>query len=140
MTMAAVYGPCERYLLREYWRAILRRVTRRAKEPYLLIGDYNAGASRVDAPDYRFMAGEEFGGLAQAGAGDVWRRLNPDRTEYTWYSKRPGGTVGRGFRIDHAFASDPLMGRVTGCRYSHDERAAGTSDHSMLLVDVGTAR
>ena len=90
----------------------------------------------MDAPNYRFTAGEEFGRLDQAGIADVWRKLNPGSTEYTWYSRRRGGGVGRAFRIDHAFASPVLSSRVTRCWYSHREREERTSDHSMLLLDI----
>jgi len=41
-----------------------------------------------------------------------------------------------GFRVDHAFATPSLVPRVNGCWYSHAERESGTSDHSMLIVEI----
>jgi exonuclease III len=41
-----------------------------------------------------------------------------------------------GYVIDHAFASAALAERVTGCRYDHEVRERGWSDHSLLLVDL----
>jgi exodeoxyribonuclease-3 len=46
--------------------------------------------------------------------------------------------TGNGFRIDHAFLSATLAARVGSIRYSHDERLAGISDHSPLILDLGT--
>ena len=57
-------------------------------------------------------------------------------TEYTWYSTLKGGVRGNGFRLDHAFATPRLAPRVKACRYSHVERDAGVSDHSMVLVEM----
>ena len=45
----------------------------------------------------------------------------------------------RGYRIDHAFVSPVLLPRLRACRYSHEERLAGASDHSMLVVEFGAA-
>jgi len=51
-------------------------------------------------------------------------------------SKFRGGARGNGFRLDHAFATPSLSPRITSCRYSHAERDAGVSDHSMLILEV----
>jgi exonuclease III len=66
----------------------------------------------------------------------MWRHHNPDTTECTWYSKFKGGVRGNGFRLDHAFATLSLRPRVTACRYSHVERDAGVTDHSMVIVEI----
>lgn len=60
----------------------------------------------------------------------------PIRTEFTWYSKFKGGARANGCRLDHAFATPSLRPRVTLCRYSHVERDAGVTDHSMVMVEV----
>jgi hypothetical protein len=38
--------------------------------------------------------------------------------------------------VDHAFATPSLMPRITSCRYSHVEREAGISDHSVVIVEI----
>jgi len=43
----------------------------------------------------------------------------------------------RWFRIDHAFLSDGLAERAGPIRYSHEERLAGLSDHSPLILELG---
>jgi exonuclease III len=70
--------------------------------------------------------------LSELGWVDAWRRFHPGETEWTW-----GSNHGNGFRVDHAFASPALADRLRGCRYSHAERQAKVSDHSMVLVEVG---
>ena len=67
------------------------------------------------------------------GFSDLWRHRYPDGREFSWYSHR-----GNGFRIDHAFLSSSLAARAGVIRYSHEERLAGLSDHSVLLLDLPT--
>jgi len=69
------------------------------------------------------------------GFRDLWRHRYPDGREFTWYSHR-----GNGFRIDHAFLSPSLAARAGVIRYSHEERLAGLSDHSVLLLDLQRPR
>jgi exonuclease III len=45
----------------------------------------------------------------------------------------PGGN---GFRIDHAFLSQDLAAHAGTIRYSHEERIAGLSDHSPLILEL----
>jgi len=112
--LAAVYGPAAGPALPAFWNAAAAWLAGRAARPFVMLGDFNAGASRVDARDYRFKAGKAFAELAGVGLVDLWRREHGSALEYTWFSCPGGGRAGRGFRIDHAFASPMLAGRVTG--------------------------
>ena len=136
MRLAAVYGPAAGLELPSFWNAATAWLPGRAGRPFLMLGDFNAGASRIDARDYRFKAGAAFTELTGMGLVDLWRREHGDAREYTWYSCPGGGRAGRGFRIDHAFASPMLAERVTGCRYDHEVRERRWSDHSLLVVDL----
>jgi exonuclease III len=136
LRLAAVYGPPEGVAIPAYWTAAASWLARRASRPFVMLGDYNAGASYVDAEGYRFRSGVAFASLADIGLVDLWRQQHGDRREHTWFS-RPGSLrAGRGFRIDHAFASRAIAESVTSCRYDHDVRTNGWSDHSLLLVDL----
>lgn len=137
--LAAVYGPAEGPAISRFWDAAAGWLACRARKPFLMLGDYNAGASGVDAERYRFKAGTAFAALSGLGLVDVWRREHGERREHTWFSHRPGGGEGRGFRIDHAFASAELAPRLLGCRYDHSVRQRRLSDHSALVVDVADA-
>lgn len=134
--LAAVYGPAAGPDIPAFWNAAAAWLPCRTSRPYLMLGDYNAGASHVDAEGYRFKAGPAFAALANIGLVDLWRREHGERREHTWFSHRPGGGVGRGFRIDHAFGTPESVNRVHGCRYDHSVRERGLSDHSALVVDL----
>jgi hypothetical protein len=78
-----------------------------------------------------FVCAEHFTRLSELGWTDLWRHFNPGATEWTWRSHQ-----GNGFRVDHAFASPALLPRVRACRYSHVEREARISDHSIVIVEM----
>ena len=73
-------------------------------------------------------------GLDQLGMVDAFRTLH-DYTaqQFTWYLRRKGKAVGR--RFDHVCCSE-AMG-VSECRYLHDLRQSGLSDHSGMLAEFG---
>jgi exonuclease III len=134
--LAAVYGPSSGPELPAFWNAAAAWLRRCRTEPFLMLGDYNAGASGVDAERYQFKAGHGFVALAGGGLVDLWRREHGDRREHTWFSYARGGGPARGFRIDHAFASTALATRVRACGYDHAVRERRLSDHSALLVEL----
>ena len=116
--------------------AIVGAAEARLHEPFLFVGDFNTGAHRVDEVASTFACSAQFAKLSESGWTDMWRYHNTATTEWTWYSKFRGGARGNGFRLDHAFATPSLSPRITSCRYSHAERDAGVSDHSMLILEV----
>jgi exonuclease III len=134
--LAAVYGPPAGPAIPAFWRSASSWLARRATRPFLMLGDFNAGASLVDADDYHFRCGESFAALTGIGLVDLWRKQHGQRREHTWFSSSGPTRAGRGFRIDHAFASPSVARRVTGCRYDHAVRERGWSDHSLLLLDL----
>jgi exonuclease III len=76
-------------------------------------------------------------GLARFDLSDVFRKLNSyEIEEYSWYWKGKSTPIGR--RFDHVFASEGLCG--VGCRYLHEFRKAGLSDHSAIEVDFELPR
>jgi exodeoxyribonuclease III len=134
--LAAVYGPPQGPSVPAFWSAAATWLRRRTSLPFLMVGDFNAGASWIDARDYRFKCGDAFTRLTEIGLIDLWRREHGGRSEHTWFSPSNGTRGGRGFRIDHAFASTDLAQQVTACRYDHAVRERRCSDHSLLLLDL----
>jgi exonuclease III len=117
-----------------FWDAVLATAQFRRAEPFLFIGDLNTGA-RIDGQG--FVCAEHFGRMSEELRWiDLWRAFNGNAKEYSWYSKRKGGADRNGFRVDHAFASPALWPRLVSCRYSHCEREANISDHSILVVEI----
>jgi exonuclease III len=118
-----------------YWETLLQVAESRLHKPFLLVGDWNTGAHRVDEKGKTFVCAELLK-LSTLGWTDMWRYHNPGTTEWTWYSTLKVGARGNGFRLDHCFATPSLRPRLTSCRYSHAERDAGISDHSIVITEL----
>ena len=101
----------------------------------LLIGDLNCGIPFEDSTAKTFVNAARFQALKEAGWVDIYRAKNgPDARDYSWISPRSG----RGFRYDHALASPSFAKQVDRVFYDHTVRENGLSDHSALLVDLGS--
>jgi exonuclease III len=115
-----------------YWEALIGALAGEAQRPALAIGDFNTCRAYVDEPGAIDATAHFLDKIEAIGFCDLWRRRYPEGREFSWYSTR-----GNGFRIDHAFLSPALAARAQMVRYSHEERLAGLSDHSPLILDVG---
>ena len=72
-------------------------------------------------------------GLAEHDLPDTFRALNGyTATDASWVARRGDRQWGR--RYDHIFASNQLT--ATACRYLHDWRTQGLSDHSAIEADL----
>lgn len=74
---------------------------------------------------------EFYRSFAAAGFTDLYRLHHPERAEHSWI-----GRSGAGFRFDHLFGTTHPHLTVAGCRYLHDARTDGLSDHSALSADL----
>jgi exonuclease III len=114
-----------------YWQALVASFAARVADDTLAIGDFNTCRAFVDEPGAIDATAHFMDSVEAIGFRDLWRQRYPEGREYSWYSHR-----GNGFRIDHAFLSPGLAARAGAVRYSHGERLAGLSDHSVLLLDL----
>lgn len=114
-----------------YWEAVVASLATRLQGHALAIGDFNTCRAYVDEPGAIDRCAYFMDRVAELGFCDLWRHRFPEGREFSWYSHR-----GNGFRIDHAFLSPTLAKRAGTVRYSHDERLAGLSDHSPLILDL----
>ena len=130
LQLCGVYMP---NLLRKapYWEALIAMLGEAADRAVLAIGDFNTCRAYVDEPGAIDATAHFIDKVEAIGFCDLWRRRYPEGREFSWYSTR-----GNGFRIDHAFLSPALAARAGAVRYSHDERLAGLSDHSPLILDL----
>ena len=119
-----------RLRMREYLSALVTVAEKRSRRSFLFVGDFNTGEPPADGPIKNFGDVDRFTSLQTAGFTDVWRHLHPGCIEYTWCRN------GKSYRIDHALASASLLPRIERCIYSHGERECGSSDHSVLLLEV----
>src|SRR6266851_2594707 len=114
-----------------YWEALIAALKPESSGHTLAIGDFNTCRPYLDEacaidPTAHYMDRIELIGFC-----DLWRRRYPAGREFSWYSTR-----GNGFRIDHAFLSSGLAARAGTISYSHQERIAGLSDHSPLILEL----
>lgn len=118
---------------RQFWAGLQAAAQQYRNKPYLVTGDWNTGDFPFDKehPTRQFSCTAEYRRLSELGFEEAWRSLNGDRLEFSWRSNQ-----GHGFRIDHAFVSAALRPRLVAARYSHAERTAGISDHSILIIEL----
>jgi len=117
-----------------YWQQLIGALaTESLQSEALAIGDFNTCRAYVDEPGAIDVCAHFIDEVEAVGFCDLWRRRYPEGREFSWYSTR-----GNGFRIDHAFVSAATAARAGPVRYSHDEREARLSDHSVLLLDLET--
>jgi exonuclease III len=134
--IAGIHVPCEgRDSTRAaFLRGVIEVARRRSERSFMLVGDFNLGRHYLDEEGASFANTPMLGMLATLGYIDAWRHRRPQGREYSWFSHE-----GAGFRIDHALLSPGMAGALVNAWYSHDERDAGISDHSALLVTVDPA-
>lgn len=116
----------------------------RQERPHLVIcGDYNIAHTANDIHDpirnkntTGFLP-EERAWMTQwfaSGFTDAFRYLNPDLTEYSWWSYRAGArATNKGWRIDYHSVSDSLRERLVQCRH---QTAGIHSDHCGVLLEI----
>jgi exonuclease III len=114
-----------------YWEALIAALAAEGGKAALAIGDFNTCRAFVDEPGAIDATAHFIDKIEAIGFCDLWRRRFPEGREFSWYSTR-----GNGFRIDHAFLSPALAAQAGAVRYSHEERSAGLSDHSPLILDL----
>ena len=114
-----------------YWEALIAALSSPSTNRALAIGDFNTCRAYLDEAGAIDATAHYMDAIEQIGFRDLWRHRYPDRREYSWFSTRSNG-----FRIDHAFLSQELVACAGTVHYSHEERIAGLSDHSPLILGL----
>ena len=114
-----------------YWEALIAGLSLQSSKRALAIGDFNTCRPYVDEAGAIDATSHYLDAIEQIGFRDLWRHRHPDRREYSWFSTRNNG-----FRIDHAFLSQELAACAGTVHYSHEERVAGLSDHTPLILEL----
>jgi exodeoxyribonuclease-3 len=137
----------ERAIYREkVWdKAILEYIQNlEIKKPVTWVGDLNVAICPIDVyavplvPTPGFLQGERhnFNLFLKHGLVDVWRRRNPERRTYTWWSYQTRARQhNRGWRIDYSLVSENLVERVTDCQILD---SVFGSDHCPILIELST--
>ncbi|MDF1719643.1 MAG: endonuclease/exonuclease/phosphatase family protein [Minwuia sp.] len=97
----------------------------------VLVGDFNTGLHHLDETGKIFTAVDAFTRLQTLGWVDAWRQRHGDAArEFSRFSH-----AGNGFRLDHAFVTGTLAGKVSACSCDHGTRPLLT-DHSAITIDL----
>ena len=69
---------------------------------------------------------------------DVFRRFEPNSGHWSWWDYRSGAWArDQGWRIDHIYLCEELMGCATGCViHKHTRGNDQPSDHAPVMVNL----
>src|SRR5580704_3288521 len=115
-------------------------------KPAIWLGDLNVAPEpidvyhpdrRVNDPDFHSDAREAYRHAADWGFIDAFRKLHPDRVQYTyWDYFRNAFGHNWGWRIDHILATAPLAARCRAIDVDLEtRRAPGASDHAAVWAE-----
>ena len=127
------------------WEDALRAYIRAldAEKPVIYCGDLNVAHEEIDLknPKTNHMSAgfsdeerAKFGELLDAGFADTYRRLYPDRVQYSWWSYMfHAREKNAGWRIDYFVVSERLMPRVRDAMILTDVMG---SDHCPVVLEL----
>ena len=69
--------------------------------------------------------------LIDKGYVDTYRHCNNEKQEYSWV-----GRTNDGYRYDYGFVSADLKTSILDCRYLHETRKNGLTDHSGIVIEL----
>lgn len=123
-----------------FWESVIEYAQIYKDGRSIIMGDFNTGL-KEDAEGTPFKLSEFMLSLREIGFLDVWRYLNPEAREYTWYWRRKSKEDGKlhnhnGFRLDYIFASPTLQREILSAHHIHQVREQGISDHSLLVAEL----
>ena len=140
----------EKYPYKLEWLACLHRYLAAQEEqgePLCMLGDFNIGPEARDLPDPGrqsggIMASEPERRALAACLGDrlrdAFRLFEPASGHWSWWDYRSGAWErDQGWRIDHIYLCEQLLGCATGCVIDRSPRAnLQPSDHAPVVVNL----
>ena len=140
----------EKYAYKLEWLACLQRylaVQEDQGDPLCMVGDFNIGPEDRDLPDPKRQTGGIMASQAEREAlqlvlgdrlSDVFRVFESDTGHWSWWDYRSGAwDRDKGWRIDHIYLTDDLLGCATGCLIHKATRGnEQPSDHAPVVVNL----
>ena len=140
----------EKYAYKLEWLACLQRylaVQETQGDPLCMVGDFNIGPEDRDLPDPKRQTGGIMASQAEREAlqlvlgdrlSDVFRVFESDTGHWSWWDYRSGAwDRDKGWRIDHIYLTDDLLGCATGCLIHKATRGNDQpSDHAPVVVNL----
>ena len=116
-------------------------------EPLCMVGDFNIAPEARDIHDPERLSGGIMASAAEREAlstvlngrlQDVFRVFEPDAGHWSWWDYRTGAwDRDRGWRIDHIYLCDELLGLARSCViHKHMRGNDQPSDHAPVSVDL----
>jgi exodeoxyribonuclease-3 len=151
LTVISIYFPsgssgehrqAAKFFFMERFFPMLRTMAKCGRE-IILCGDWNIAHKEIDLKNWRsnqknsgFLP-EERAWLSEVfqdlGFVDIFRRINQEREQYTWWSNRGQAWAKNvGWRIDYQVATPGVAAKATAVSIYKTERF---SDHSPLIID-----
>ena len=140
----------DKYPYKLAWLACLRRYLAaqgERGEPLCMVGDFNIAPEARDIHDPERLTGGIMASAAEREAlsavlhgrlQDVFRVFEPDAGHWSWWDYRTGAwDRDRGWRIDHIYLCDELLGLARSCVIHKGVRGNDQpSDHAPVSVDL----
>ena len=140
----------DKYPYKLAWLACLRRyLAAQAErgEPLCMVGDFNIAPEARDIHDPERLSGGIMASAAEREAlstvlngrlQDVFRVFEPDAGHWSWWDYRTGAwDRDRGWRIDHIYLCDELLGLARSCViHKHVRGNDQPSEHAPVSVDL----
>ena len=140
----------DKYPYKLSWLACLRRyLAAQAErgEPLCMVGDFNIAPEARDIHDPDRLSGgimasaaerEVLSAVLNGRLQDVFRVFEPDAGHWSWWDYRTGAwDRDRGWRIDHIYLCDELLGLARSCViHKHVRGNDQPSDHAPVSVDL----
>lgn len=144
----------EKYVFKLRWFDRVRQYFEREldpQKPAIWVGDLNVAPEpidvyhpdkRVNDPDFHIEAREAFKKTVAWGFIDVFRKLHPERVQYTyWDYFRNSLERNFGWRIDHILATKPLAERCLKIDVDmHPRTSPSPSDHTVVWAEFAINR
>jgi len=140
----------DKYPYKLAWLACLRRYLAaqgERGEPLCMVGDFNIAPEARDIHDPERLTGgimasaverEALSAVLHGRLQDVFRVFEPDPGHWSWWDYRTGAwDRDRGWRIDHIYLCDELLGLARSCVIHKGVRGNDQpSDHAPVSVDL----
>jgi exodeoxyribonuclease-3 len=101
--------------------------------PIVVAGDLNV-VEPDHQPHYQVFGDWEYRfytDFAAHGLVDTFRQMHPQLIEHSWF-----GRSGNGYRFDHIFMTRQHRRLLRSCRYLHQPRRTGLSDHAAMTTTL----
>ncbi|HYO56664.1 exodeoxyribonuclease III [Archangium sp.] len=139
----------EQYEYKLRWYGRLRRyldTRHKPGEPLVLCGDWNVAPENIDVWDVALWEGQTLftakeraalKELCAFGLTDTFRKLHPAEQKFSWWDYRMlAFPKNKGLRIDHIFATAPLVERLVAADVDREARKGKQpSDHAPVWAE-----